>query len=114
MVQDSLANSGIKWKFIPPSAPHFGGMLESNIKSAKSLMKKAVGTQSLTYEELFTLATEIEACKNSRLLLPITGDPEDLHVSTPGHALVGRTLEQIPRAITPDKELKKVTHWSLV
>ncbi|XP_033212253.1 uncharacterized protein LOC117169853 [Belonocnema kinseyi] len=114
LVQDSSANRGIKCKFIPPSASHFGGLCESNIKSTKSLMKKVIGTQNLTYQELSTLAVEIEECMTFRPLLSIAGDPEDLDVLTPGHALVGRTLEQIPRATTSDKELNKVTHWRLV
>lgn len=74
-------------------------------------MKKVVGIQNHTHEDLSTLAVEIEACMNSRPSLPITGDPEDLNALTPGNILVDSTLEQIPESTTSDTELKYVTHW---
>ncbi|XP_033231982.1 uncharacterized protein LOC117182966 [Belonocnema kinseyi] len=114
MGQDSYGNREIKWKLISPSSPHFGGLWESYINLLKSLMKEVVENQNLTYEKFSTLAVEFEACINSRPPVPIKGDPKDLEVLTPGHALVGIKLEQIPRATTSDKELNKVTYWWLV
>ncbi|XP_033225964.1 uncharacterized protein LOC117178649 [Belonocnema kinseyi] len=111
LVQDSLANRAIKWKFISPSAPHFAGLWEANIKSTKSLMKKVIGTQNLTYEEFSTLTVEIEACMP---LLPLTGDLDDLNILAPGHVLNGRTLEQIPEPSNADADLKYGTHCRLV
>ena len=34
-IEKSAANKGIKWSFNPPWAPHFGGVHETMIKSAK-------------------------------------------------------------------------------
>ncbi|XP_033222755.1 uncharacterized protein LOC117176610 [Belonocnema kinseyi] len=110
LVQDSSANRSIKWKFILPSAPHFGGLWEAHIKSAKSFIKKVIGTQNLTYEVFSTLTVEIEACMNSRPLLPLIGDLDDVNILTPGHVLIGRTLEQIPKPSNADADLKYVTH----
>ena len=39
-IHDFLANRGIKWSFNSPSSPHFGGVFEIIIKSAKKAITK--------------------------------------------------------------------------
>ena len=34
-ITNNMANKGIKWKFSPPGASHFGGFYEALIKSSK-------------------------------------------------------------------------------
>ncbi|XP_014288043.1 uncharacterized protein [Halyomorpha halys] len=53
-VTNNLALSGVEWKFIPPRAPHFGGLWEAVIKSVKRLLSSSVGSQPFTFEELAT------------------------------------------------------------
>ncbi|XP_043475046.1 uncharacterized protein LOC122506792 [Leptopilina heterotoma] len=103
LVENTLANQQIKWNFIPPLASHFGGLWEANIKSAKSIMRKVIGSLPLTFEELSTLMVQIEACMNSRPLLPITGGPDDLDYLTPGHVLIGKRLKQVPKPSSSNK-----------
>lgn len=55
-------------------------------------LKRVTRDTTLTYEELATLLTKIEAVLNSRPLCPLTEDPNDLNVLTPGHFLVGQFL----------------------
>ncbi|XP_074034300.1 uncharacterized protein [Leptinotarsa decemlineata] len=104
----------IEWSFIPPSSPHFGGLWEAGIKSVKNHISRVLGNQLLTYEEFNTLLVQVESVLNSRPLCPISSDPNDLSVLTPGHFL---TLE--PLNASPDEELGKVTlnrlsRWQLI
>lgn len=55
------------------------------MKSTKSLMVRTMGAQTWSLEEFSTILCRIEAALNSRPLVPITCDPEDLDCLTPGH-----------------------------
>jgi len=95
-ILDFTAQQSIRWHFIPPHSPHFGGLWESAVRSAKTHMKRVVGNALLNFEELYTVFTMIEACLNSRPLCPISDDPSDLSSLTPGHFLIGQSLINIP------------------
>ena len=55
----------IQWRFIPEHAPHFGGLWEAAVKSFKSHLRRVMGNVKLTFEELATVLTQIEAYLNS-------------------------------------------------
>ncbi|GFT94527.1 integrase catalytic domain-containing protein [Trichonephila clavipes] len=55
-----LAAKGIKWKFIPPRSPNFGGLWEAAIKSFKYYLKSVMKGINLTYEEFLTVIVQIE------------------------------------------------------
>ncbi|KMQ87994.1 hypothetical protein RF55_12593 [Lasius niger] len=91
-----LVNDGTKWRFNPPSAPHFGRIWEAAVKSVKFHLKWIIGDTLLTFEEMTTLLSQIEACLNSRSLQSLTDDPTDLEVLTPAHFLIGSpTLTEV-------------------
>lgn len=52
---------GTAWKFIPPSAPHFGGLWEAGVKSVKYHLRRMIGKRKFTFEEFYTFLTRIEA-----------------------------------------------------
>ncbi|XP_011875823.1 PREDICTED: uncharacterized protein LOC105570743, partial [Vollenhovia emeryi] len=104
-----LATDGTQWQFNPPAAPHFGGKWEAGVKSVKFHLKRVIGENRLTYEEMATLLTQIEAVLNSRPLSPLTDDPDDLQVLTPGHFLIGSAITTLPE---PSLELIKCSHLS--
>ncbi|XP_075149048.1 uncharacterized protein LOC142222851 [Haematobia irritans] len=82
----------LSWHFIPPGAPHMGGLWEAGVKSAKMHLKKVSGQLKYTFEEFATVLTAIEACLNSRPIGPLSSDAEDLSALTPGHFLIGEPI----------------------
>ncbi|GBN90087.1 hypothetical protein AVEN_148487-1 [Araneus ventricosus] len=90
-----LYSEGIDWKFLPPRAPNFGGLWEAGVKSFKHHLKRVVGNSKLTFEEFLTVTTQIEGILNSRPLVPLTTDIEDLNALTPAHFLIGRSINSI-------------------
>lgn len=82
----------IKWHFIPPDAPEFGGLWEAAVKSAKTHLKRVVRNAKLILEEFSTVLTEIEAVLNSRPLFTVSHDPVDPLVITPAHLVAHSPL----------------------
>lgn len=93
---DFAARRGIKFHFSPAYAPHFGGLWEAGVKSAKFHLKRVLKDTHLTFEELASLFAQIEAILNSRPLCPLSPSPNDFIPLTPGHFLIGRSLMGIP------------------
>ncbi|XP_064542092.1 uncharacterized protein LOC135431089 [Drosophila montana] len=81
-------------------APHFGGLWEAAVKSAKSLLVRTLANTRFTFEELNTAVVEIEAVLSSRPLSPLSSDPNDFSALTAGHFLNG----DAPRAL-PEREI---------
>ena len=85
------------WHCIPERAPHFGGLWEAAVKSAKNHLKRVIGEQSLTFEEMNTVVVQIEACLNSRPLLEQQSHNTDgIQPITPAHLLIGKALKAYP------------------
>ncbi|KAH1021651.1 hypothetical protein HUJ04_011142 [Dendroctonus ponderosae] len=95
-IDSSLNNDGIKWHFIPPRTPHFGGLWEAGVRCVKFLLKRGIGSTPLTFEEYSTVLTQIEACLNSRPLFPMCSNPSDRNALTPAHFLIRESLTSLP------------------
>lgn len=113
-IVDFFSSHHVDWHFIPPHAPHFGGLWESAVKSAKYHMKRVIGETRLTFEELYTLLTQIEACMNSRPLTPLTNNPDDLTPLTPGHFLIGDSLTALPQEDVRDIMDNRLNRFELI
>ncbi|XP_055615123.1 uncharacterized protein LOC129761429 [Toxorhynchites rutilus septentrionalis] len=107
-------SQSITWSFIHPRSPHFGGIWESGVRSVKYHLKRVVGNQQLTFEEMSTVLVQIESVLNSRPLTPCSDDPNDLTAVTPAHFLVGRQMQSIPEPSYPNLKLSTLSRWQLV
>ncbi|XP_058828325.1 uncharacterized protein LOC131688178 [Topomyia yanbarensis] len=112
-ILDWCSENEIMWRFIPPRAPHFGGLWEAAVKSAKHHLLREIGSVNVSYEDMITILAQIEMCLNSRPLTAIPSDPSDLEALTPGHFLVGTSLQAVPEPSLCDVPDNRLSHWQL-
>ena len=113
LISDFCTCQNIQWKFIPEHSPHFGGLWEAAVKSAKTHLKRVVGEVKLTFKEFATVLAQIEACLNSRPLAPLTTDDDGVEVLTPGHFLIGCPLQSIPDPSFSYRSISLLRCWHL-
>lgn len=112
IISDHLSKDNISWKFIPPSAPHVGGLWEAGVKSVKLHLKRVIGDSKLTYEKMYTLLVKIESLLNSRPMWQ-TSDFEQMALS-PSHFLIGEPYTTVPQPFDPNSAVSINTNWSLL
>lgn len=81
------------------------------MKSFKRHLKRVVGNELLTFEQFNTFIIEIESILNSRPLTPISIDPNELLVLTPGHFLVGDSLMSLRERDFRDTPSNRLSRW---
>jgi len=113
-IAQAAASDGVRWRFNSPAAPHFGGLWEAAVKSTKHHLRRVIGEATLTFEEMTTLLTQVEACLNSRPLQPLTDDPDDLTALTPGHFLIGAPLLAVLEPSLATEKDSTLSRWQLV
>lgn len=84
------------------------------MKQVKHHLKRIVGDRKLSYEELYTTLTQIEAVLNSRPLAPSSDDPNDYTAITPAHFLIGRELQSVPEPTYLHLKENTLSRWQLV
>ncbi|UYV77930.1 RPL31 [Cordylochernes scorpioides] len=90
----------ITWKFIPPSAPWWGGWWERLIGMMKQLLFRILGQTSLGYEELSMVMCNVESLMNTHPLTYLTEESEDLAPLTPS-----LFLHEVREVGVPDLDL---------
>ncbi|XP_058448790.1 uncharacterized protein LOC131428764 [Malaya genurostris] len=113
VVSRECAKEGIQWHFNPPSAPHFGGLWEAAVRSAKNHLLKVVGETPMSSEDFNTLLVQVEGCLNSRPLTPMSDDPNDLEPLTPAHFLIGSSIHALPEPDLTTIPINRLQHWQL-
>ena len=101
----------IEWKFNPPAAPHFGGVFESMIKSAKRAIRAILGDAEITDEELHTAICGAEGLLNSRPITYVSSSTDDLVPLTPNHFLIGNLGGQFAPDVNSDEVFNPKKRW---
>ncbi|KRZ79631.1 hypothetical protein T10_10510 [Trichinella papuae] len=96
VVQRTLANERIEWKFITERAPWCGGYWERLVQSVKVSLMKFLGRSRANPEELRTMLCEIEARINDQPLTMVSDRADDEIALTLAHFLIGRELSSLP------------------
>lgn len=108
---DFAARRGIEFRFSPAYAPHFNGLAEAGVKSAKFHIHRVLGNSHLTFEELSSLLAQVEAILNSRPLCPLSPSPHDFQPLTPAHFLIGRPLTSLPSPSLMDSNTNRLDRF---
>lgn len=112
--QTYLLNNHVSWHFIPPRAPHFGGLWESAVKCMKRHLLKVIGDSHMDYEHFNTVIMQVESILNSRPISPLSEDPNDLNVLTPGHFLIGEKLNSLPEENVEAIPLNRLDKFQII
>ncbi len=110
-LQRHLVCQKITFCFNPPSAPHFGGVWEREVRSVKSALYTVLGSQSVPEEVLMTVLLEVEAILNSKPLGYVSSDVADADPVTPSSLLMGRPDGSLPQVIYPESEMLSRSKW---
>ncbi|XP_073764218.1 uncharacterized protein [Danio rerio] len=110
-LQEQLAEQRIRFRFNPPSAPHFGGTWEREVKSVKSALRVILREQSVPEAVLQTLLVEVEGILNSKPLGYISSDVADLDPVTPNLLLMGRRDASLPQVLYDSNNLLGRRRW---
>ncbi|XP_062711079.1 uncharacterized protein LOC134289096 [Aedes albopictus] len=102
---------GIEFQFIPPRAPHFGGLWEAAVKAFKRLFLKTIGAAPHHYDDMRTAVAQAECIMNSRPLTPLSNDPQDLSALTPGHFLLGESIYCLPEPDLSEVPTNRLNHF---
>ncbi|XP_054710302.1 uncharacterized protein LOC129220001 [Uloborus diversus] len=111
-VQQYFTKNRIVWKFIVPRASWWGGFWERMVRSVQTPLKKVLGRSCLSYEEIQTTLTEIEAVINGRPLTYVYDEINEPFPLTPSHFLIGKRpnfFPDIPSVAEPKSNKKTLT-----
>ena len=113
-IHQHLLRNRIEWKNSPAKSPNFGGLWEAAVRSMKYHFKRVVGSLVLSFEELTTVACQVEACLNSRPILATTSHNQDgISTLTSGHFLMMQPPTAYPTDPSPMEEPHLTTKWRM-
>jgi hypothetical protein len=114
IVESTLKEKGIKWKFQTPLASHMSGVWERMVGVVKKHLKILCGVRSLDEHRLRTFLAEVEYVVNSRPITPSSDSPDDLEALTPNHFLLLRKCQTPLLTITQKGDIWSRRRWRQV
>ncbi|XP_064623536.1 uncharacterized protein LOC135485423 [Lineus longissimus] len=112
-IVDYMRNKNITWQFNPPSATHFGGLWERQIRTIRKVMYSLLHEQTIKLDDegLRTLFCEVECIVNNRPLTQASDDPQDLTPLTPNALLTLRLETPLPPGIFESRDCYSRKRW---
>ena len=83
------------------------------MKSIKTHLRRVIGSVKLTIEEFTKVLAQVESYLNSRPLISLPLDDDGIGALTPGHFVIGRSLEALPDPSFSYRSLVLLRHWHL-
>lgn len=110
-LQAQLAEQQIQFQFNPPSAPHFGGTWEREVKAVKTTLQAILREQVVPESVLLTVLVEVEGMLNAKPLGYLSSDVADPDPITPSLLLMGRHDSSLPQALYDSSNLLARRQW---
>ena len=98
-IDRELLQRGCKWIFQLPTASSMSGIWKRLVRSAKTVLKAILRTQTVSELVLKTLLTEVERVLNGQALTANSDDLNDLQPLTPAHFLMQRKTICLPPGV---------------
>ena len=92
-----LAQKNIQWTFNPPMAPHFGGVWERFIQSAKQSLLVVLGSCPKNFSVFHTVIAEAEGILNSRPLTHVGSTLINEEPLTPTESFLDEKTPLLPK-----------------
>ncbi len=110
-LQELLAPQKIRFHYIPPNAPHFGGTWEHEVKSVKTALRVIWREQTVPEPVLQTLLVEVEGILNAKPLGYVSSNVADMDPVTPNLLLMGRLDVSLPQVSFDSTNLLGRHRW---
>lgn len=110
-LKELLAPQKIRFRHIPPNAPHFGGTWEREVKSVKTALRVILREQTVPEPVLRTLLAEVEVILNAKPLGYVSSDIADVDPVTPNLLLMGRRDASLPQVLFDSTNLLGRRRW---
>ncbi|XP_058840869.1 uncharacterized protein LOC131696340 [Topomyia yanbarensis] len=107
-----LASLNLPW---PEPPGQFGRVREKELETRRGIALPIAAQEADIFslfsslEAFVTVLMQVEGCLNSRPITPISTDPNDIQVLTPGHFLIERLLNALPQpdyTVVPENRLR--------